>query len=1096
MPLLVLAVLLLSSLLMAVSPAANAQAVTSVEIGSGTLDRDKAAGPRRERFGFDPLTTGTHVVRVTWDGDADIRFSLFEASATSPFARPSDSVNGAWTGTLDGAGQYALTIWAVSGSADFTATIEASTTGLQITTQPADLTVTDGDDAVFFVIAGGDDGTTLAYQWFADGTAIPGAIDDVLTVSPASLADDGTRYSAEISDGNGGTLTSDSATLTVQATPPGLEITTQPADLTVADGDDAVFFVIASGSGTLAYQWLSSTTDTAGGNANTVTVGPATEIPGATSDVLTISPGTLADDGTRYFVEISDGNGATLVSDSATLSVEAAPPGLEITTQPADLTVTDGDDAIFFVIASGNGALDYQWFADGTAVSGATDDVLTISPGTLADSGTVYRVDVIDGNGATLASDSATLTVEAAAITVSITTQPMDTTVIEGEDAGFSVAATGSGTLDYQWFANGAAIVGATTDTLLLSTVSSGQDGDVYRVEITDDSGTIGSNDAILTVDGVPGPVDIVSIGQGTVDRDGNAGPRRVRLDFGSLAATLHTVSVSWDGDADIRFRVFESNGSAISPVMKGSSPSVWSGELAANEQYYIGLWSRSGVANYSATVEANVSLSLARQPSDLTVTEGEDATFTVEASGSGTLVYQWFADGSPLSGETGDTLTVFSASLADDGVEYTVEVGNGVDTVTSDAATLTVDEPLVVGLFSEEADTSTWMLAGPAPTLDFKAGPNTDGWGRVLLRVGDVLLVGGDFTGIKPSRGGQVTDRPFLAALDAVSGQPVSTFQVPSEVDSVVRALAHSPSGDRVYVGGDFGLLTLDAVTGALDFAVDVVEGSDEGRVFDIALSQSQVYIGGDFNRVDGTFRANIARLSLDGDLDSSWTPKVVNGFENGRAAPVQSITLSPAGDVVYVGGNFGRIDSTPVDRTPHDKGISMLALEASDGAVRPERFIPNVGGNTKAPAVHDIAVTEFYVIIAWGGPNILTFHALSGEQLRQYDAKGDVQALQVVGDHVFVGHHGEYFGSSRNPIPPEAVESISPRILVPYKFHSFRIDDGSFEVEQAWKISGTFGVWGIAVGEDSIWVAGQMFRAGLNDRAIDGLVRFPAQD
>jgi len=137
-------------------------------------------------------------------------------------------------------------------------------------------------------------------------------------------------------------------------------------------------------------------------------------------------------------------------------------------------------------------------------------------------------------------------------------------------------------------------------------------------------------------------------------------------------------------------------------------------------------------------------------------------------------------------------------------------------------------------------------------------------------------------------------------------------------------------------------------------------------------------------------------------------------------------------------------------------------------------------VGTNGKGLTAHDIVVTEFYVIVAWGGPNYLSFHSPDGTRLRQYRAKGDVQALQVVGDHVFVGHHGELFGTLEEPIPQEAVVSLDPEIVLPFKLHSFRIDDPSFLPEQAWQITGAFGVWGISVAEDAIWVAGQISQAG----------------
>ena len=773
------------------------------------------------------------------------------------------------------------------------------------------------------------------------------------------------------------------------------------------------------------------------------------------------------------------------------------PVTLAISSQPAAQNVTEGQSATFTVVAAGSGTLGYQWFVNGAAIAGATSSHLNISTTALIDNANIYSVDVTDESG-TIASDGAILTVDKAPVTLAITSQPAAQNVTEGQSATFTVVAAGSGILSYQWFVNDTAIPGAINDSLVVSFLSATDDGNVYRVDIADDNGSVSSNNATLAVTGTitDVPVTTTNIGQGTVDSNKNVGPRWVRIDFNSLATAIHTINVSWDSDADVRFIVYEANGTNLSSTVRGSNPGVWNGALNANTEYYIGLWSVDGIANYTATIEASVPLSFVSQPSGLIVTEGDNASFIVEAAGSGTLAYQWLADGIPLTGETEDSLTVFATTLAENATGYTVEVSNALETITSDAAILTVNEPLVLGLFSQEADTSTWMLDGPALTLDYNAGITTDGWGRALLRVSDMLLVGGDFTGIKPTRSGPVTDRAFLAALDAISGQPVSTFQIPFQIDSVVRSLALSPNGEQVYVGGDFGLLILDAVTGQLQHEVSVTDGGSAGRVFDIAVTNTQLYIGGDFNRVDNTFRTNIARLSLDGELDSSWVPSVTNGFSAGRSAPVQSLTTSPAGDKVYIGGNFSAINGTPVDLTTQNKRISMLVVSALDGTVQPERFTANIGNNTKGLTAHDIAVTDSYVIIAWGGPNYLTFHSLAGDRLKQYSGKGDVQTLQIVGDHVYVGHHGEFFGFLPNPIPQEALEGFDPVILKPFKLHSFRIDDPSFLPEQAWAINGAFGIWSIAASEDSIWVAGEIVSAGSNELPVEGLVRFPALD
>jgi len=181
-------------------------------------------------------------------------------------------------------------------------------------------------------------------------------------------------------------------------------------------------------------------------------------------------------------------------------------------------------------------------------------------------------------------SGSYTATIEAQA--VGIVSQPTYVTVTEGNDATFTVAAVGSGTLTYQWYVNDQAITGATTDTYSVITTSTADDGNVYRVDVTDTNGTLSSDSAVLTVEAfVFVPVTVANIGQGIVDADKIAGPRWVRIDFDSLSAATHTVAVSWDSGADVRFKVFEADGTLISPVIQGAIPGVWSGALEANTQ-------------------------------------------------------------------------------------------------------------------------------------------------------------------------------------------------------------------------------------------------------------------------------------------------------------------------------------------------------------------------------------------------------------------------------------------------------------------------------------------------------------------------------
>ena len=87
-------------------------------------------------------------------------------------------------------------------------------------------------------------------------------------------------------------------------------------------------------------------------------------------------------------------------------------------------------------------------------------------------------------------------------------------------------------------------------------------------------------------------------------------------------------------------------------------------------------------------------------QPKSVTVKKGAKVKFTVKASGKN-LKYQWYREEGelpiPLEGETKNSLTVF-AFLEDNGTRYYCSVSNGMASVSSEIATLTVlpDAPVI----------------------------------------------------------------------------------------------------------------------------------------------------------------------------------------------------------------------------------------------------------------------------------------------------------------------------------------------------------------------------------------------------------------
>lgn len=83
---------------------------------------------------------------------------------------------------------------------------------------------------------------------------------------------------------------------------------------------------------------------------------------------------------------------------------------------------------------------------------------------------------------------------------------------------------------------------------------------------------------------------------------------------------------------------------------------------------------------------------SITTQPTNQTVLAGQTATFTVVASGTAPLGYQWSRNGVAISGATFSTYTTPATTSSDNGAQFTAVVSNSAANITGSAATLTVN--------------------------------------------------------------------------------------------------------------------------------------------------------------------------------------------------------------------------------------------------------------------------------------------------------------------------------------------------------------------------------------------------------------------
>jgi pectate lyase len=164
--------------------------------------------------------------------------------------------------------------------------------------------------------------------------------------------------------------------------------------------------------------------------------------------------------------------------------------------QPVSLTVTQGQTAGFSVWADGTAPLAYQWYFNAnTLLSGQTGTNLTLTnvQGTNAGS---YSVRVSNAGGM-ITSTPAVLTV---LTPPDITTPPQSQSVVESNNVMFTVVASGTAPLSYQWYYNtNTALANATNAGYTINNVTTNQAG-AYSVRVSNNYGSATSAVAMLTV--------------------------------------------------------------------------------------------------------------------------------------------------------------------------------------------------------------------------------------------------------------------------------------------------------------------------------------------------------------------------------------------------------------------------------------------------------------------------------------------------------------------------------------------------------------------------------------------------------------------
>ena len=331
-----------------------------------------------------------------------------------------------------------------------------------VTQQPIDQSWVAGAAGTITVAASGE--APLSYQWYKDDSPISGATSATYTVGVPSSGDNGS-YHVVVSNAYGSSKSSAATVNFTTASAPA--ITTPPSSQTINEGETLTLSATASGAPTPTYQWFKG----------------ADPIPGATWPTYTINATTAADAGS-YHVVATNGQGSPAASATATVTIHSAAPSITAEATPAVVNV--GQGVALTVAAGGYPAPSFQWYKGaqpgGTLIPGANGSSYTVPSAITADAGTYYAVATNIYGSATSADTTVTVNV----VAPSISTEPSNTTVTLGQPASFTVAASGSAPLSYQWYkgsvGSGTPISGATSATLTINPTVGASAGDYYVV--------------------------------------------------------------------------------------------------------------------------------------------------------------------------------------------------------------------------------------------------------------------------------------------------------------------------------------------------------------------------------------------------------------------------------------------------------------------------------------------------------------------------------------------------------------------------------------------------------------------------------------
>jgi beta-propeller uncharacterized protein DUF5122 len=336
-----------------------------------------------------------------------------------------------------------------------------------------------------------------------------------------------------------------------------------------------------------------------------------------------------------------------------------------------------------------------------------------------------------------------------------------------------------------------------------------------------------------------------------------------------------------------------------------------------------------------------------------------------------------------------------------------------------------TTSKLLVLVLSAVAAALVAQAFVGTPPALALSKTPdrtwNTAGtvFATALSEDGNTLYIGGKFTKVRenpPGVPGDSVSVSNVAAIDVTTGAAIPTW-TPQVTGYGAEVHSLAVKDGKVFIGGHFtavggeprhNLAAVSATDGSVDpFAPQLSKTNGTPYVNALLAGNSQLYVGGWFNNVNGKTRQNLAAFNLaTGTFNPAWRPKT-----NHR---VRDLEFASDGASIFVAGRFSYVTGSDGTREARQ---SVARVDTDTGNLHPWA-IP--AGTISAPQQGwDLTATSTMLYGGFGAkPNYLAaFHLTTGDaglEAWRFSTVGNVQTIALSPDGSSRLFFGGHFGTN----------------------------------------------------------------------------------